>query len=254
MLRDPISALTHFAGMLIAIPAAAFLVRLCRGDRVKFIGMLIYGVTLVLCYAGSALFHTVPEEYEETFSKFDHIGIYLLIAGTATPIGLIVGRGWVRRVLVGGLWIMAATGIILRLFCEPSLMVRTIFYVVMGWIGCSLYFHLVKRLSHAKVVPVWIGGLFYTAGAAINLWVDFPPWFSAHVFTPHDLFHVLVMCGSAAHYYFMLAVLVPYRRKPAFAEALALPAPALPPLVPVPVPVLSNNRARPGASGNVESR
>ena len=68
------------------------LLRLCRGDRLKTIGMSIYGVSLLLCYAGGALFHAVPIQSANTFALLDHIGIYALIAGTVTPIGLIVLR------------------------------------------------------------------------------------------------------------------------------------------------------------------
>jgi len=246
-IREPVNSLTHFAGMLAAIPATLFLLRLCRGDRVKFAGMAVYGFSLIACFAGSGLFHAVPPAYEEEASLFDHIGIYLLIAGTVTPIGLIVLRGGWRLLLVGGIWVLAATGIGLRLFCEPPLEVRTGLYLVMGWIGCALYFKLTRRLSHAKVTPMWLGGILYSVGAAVNL-AAFPPWFCARFFTPHELFHVLVLAAAACHYYFMLAVLVPFRRLPAFADEAP---PALRPAVPpVGVVLTSSGAGRSGSAVN----
>ena len=104
LLREPVNSLTHLAGMLVAIPATAFLLRLCRGDRVKFFGMMIYGASLILCYAGSGLFHAVPRAYEDPFGLLDHIGIYALIAGTVTPIALIVLDGGWRVVAVNQRW------------------------------------------------------------------------------------------------------------------------------------------------------
>jgi hemolysin III len=244
-IREPINSLTHFAGMLAAIPATLFLLRLCRGDRVKFAGMAVYGFSLITCFAGSGLYHAVPPAYEEGASLFDHVGIYLLIAGTVTPIGLIVLHGGWRLLLVGGIWSLAATGITLRLLCEPPLEVRTSLYLVMGWIGCSLYSKLVRRLSHAQAVPMWVGGLLYSVGAAINL-AAFPSWFSARFFTPHELFHVLVLAAAACHYYFMLAVLVPFRRLPAFPGETLPPRLAVGPQVGV--VVLTNSSV--GRSGS----
>jgi hemolysin III len=245
IIREPINSLTHLAGMLAAIPATLVLLRLCRGNRLKTIGMLIYGLSLILCYAGSGMFHAVPAQYSEEFATFDHIGIYALIAGTVTPIGLIVLRGKWRIGLVGGIWLLAVTGITVRLFCEPPLAVRTTFYLGMGWIGCSMYFQLAERLTHSKIAPIWIGGLFYTVGAAINL-LAFPPYFAANLFTPHAVFHLFVIAGSACHYYFMVAVLVPYRGLPAFTVAVGRPALSS-------VAGLSNAGVRSGSILNAES-
>jgi hemolysin III len=249
-IREPVNSLTHFAGMLAAIPATLFLLRLCRGDRVKIVGMAVYGFSLVACYAGSGLFHAVPPAYEDEASLFDHVGIYLLIGGTVTPIGLTLLRGGWRVLLVGGIWVLAATGILLRLFTDPPLEVRTGLYLVMGWVGCALYFKLAGRLSHAKVAPMWLGGILYSAGAAVNL-ADFPPRFSARFFTPHELFHVFVLAASACHYYFMLAVLVPFRRLPAFPDEAA-PG-RLPSAAQMGVVVLTNSVARPGSAVNAEA-
>ncbi len=182
----------------------------------------------------------------ESAGLLDHIGIYLLIAGTVTPIGLIVLHGSPRVLLVGGIWAMAATGIGVRLYCETPLSVRTSFYLIMGWIGCLGYFQLVRRLSHAKVAPMWLGGLFYSVGAAINLWVHFPLDFTLRFFGPHAVFHVFVIAGAACHYYFMIAVLIPYRRLPAFGDDELPVQPA--------VVALTNNVVRSGSAVNAKSR
>lgn len=247
-IREPVNAWTHLGAMLAAIPAAAFLLRMAWSDRLKFYAMLVYSCSLILCFAGSGLYHAVPRPYEDSFALLDHIGIYLLIAGTVTPIGLIVLHGRLRIVLVGGIWLMATVGIGTRLFAEPPLSVRTTFYLVMGWIGCALYFQMARRLSHAKVVPMWLGGLFYSVGAAINLLVTFPPEFSRSLFGPHEIFHVFVIAGAATHFYFMVAVLIPYRRLPAYLDD------ALPPAYSVAVPTRSSAVGRSTSAANVETR
>jgi hemolysin III len=245
-IREPVNTLTHLGAMFAAIPAAAFLLRMAWGDRVKFYGMLVYSCSLIFCFAASGLFHGVPEAYIEPFSLLDHIGIYALIAGTVTPIGLIMLNGRARVALVSGIWLMAAAGIGVRLCCEAPLSVRTGFYLVMGWIGCIGYFQLVQRLSHAKVVPMWLGGLFYSVGAAINLtWTSFPPELSI-LFGPHELFHVFVIAGAACHYYFMIAVLIPYRRLPAFTDDAGPP-------IHTTIPTLTNTGVRSGSAVNAET-
>ena len=117
--------------------------------------------------------------------------------------------------MVGGIWTLAVAGISERVFSEPSLAVRTGFLFLMGWVGCGMYFELVKRCSMRKSRTMLVGGLFFSVGAAINL-TTFSPYFTARLFTPHAVFHLFVIAGSTAHYYFMLTVLVPYRRLPAF--------------------------------------
>jgi hemolysin III len=248
LIREPVNTWTHFGAMLAAIPAAAFLLRLCRGDRVKFYGMLIYSVSLILCFACSALFHSVPAEVSEDFVLYDHFAIFILIAGTVTPIGMIVLNGWWRLGLLTVIWALAAIGITLRACFDTDLAVRTALYLGMGWVGCTMYFKLVRRLSHAKVAPMWLGGVFYSIGAAINVtWTRFPPEISSILFGPHEVFHVMVIAGSACHYYFMIAVLVPYRRLPAFLDDAVAPAHSA-------VSTLTNSGVRSSSAVNAETR
>ena len=104
-----------------------------------------------------------------------------------------------------------------------------------------------QRLSHAKVVPIWLGGLFYSVGAAINLtWKSFPPELSI-LFGPHELFHVFVIAGAACHYYFMIAVLIPYRRLSAFTDDAGPPTHTT-------IPTLTNTGVRSGSAVNAETR
>jgi len=202
--RDPVSAGTHFVWMVLAIPATILLVWLNRHQRHKQISMLVYGLSLIFCMGGSALYHTVPAAVDEPFNVVDHIGIDILIAGTVTPIAVVGLRGSWRVGLLGVIWALAATGITVRLFAYPPLYIRSSFYLLMGWVGIVTYFQLVRRLSHRKVSLIWIGGLIYSAGAVINTvhWPNPAPWFDSH-----DIFHIFVMAGSLTHYLFMLFVL-----------------------------------------------
>jgi hemolysin III len=207
--REPVSAWTHFTWMVLSLPGTLVLWRLSRGDLLKRVGVAVFGLSLTLCYAGSWLYHSVPAALSEPFATADHIGIYLLIAGTTTPIGLVVLRGWWRIGLLSGIWLLAGVGIALRLTTTLPIRQWTILYLFMGWIGCSMYWELIRRLSRGKVGLILLGGVFYSIGAVINSmgWPNLDP----PLFGPHELFHVFVMLGTLLHYYFMIRAVVPYR-------------------------------------------
>jgi hemolysin III len=209
--REPVSAWTHGAWALLAVPASWLLWRRTRGDRGKRVGILVFGFSLIFCFAASWLFHTVPPGRERRFATLDHIGIYTLIAGTVTPIALVVLRGFWRTGMLATIWGLALTGTVLRVTVDVPGWTATVFYLIMGWIGCATYCELARFLSHRGVRPIWLGGLFYSVGAVIHR-ADWPI-LSPGVFNAHDLFHLFVMAGSMCHYYFMLRVLAPYRMR-----------------------------------------
>jgi hemolysin III len=224
--REPVSALTHFAWMVLAFPATWTLWRLSRGGGPrKRVGLLVFGCTLAICYAGSGLYHSVPERLAGPFRTLDHIGIYLLIAGTVTPIALVVLPGRWRVALLSAIWTLALAGIVLRLATPLSIHVLTVFYLFMGWLGCATYFELLKYLSPARVRLIVWGGVLYSVGAVINAF-DWPT-LDPPLFGPHELFHLFVMGGSAVHYYFMLVAVLPYRRLAAQPEAAGVAPAAL---------------------------
>ncbi len=210
--RDPVSTWTHGLWAFFLLPFIAVLLRLSAHDRAKQAGFAVYGVCLTLCFLDSALFHACGQDWYHFFNLLDHLSIYLLIAGTVTPIALVVLGGPWRIGLLAGIWALAFAGMCMRVFAELPLSVRTGSYLLMGWIGCLTYFQLARRLGHRRLVPMWLGGLFYSVGATLNVlhWpVLLPGYFDAH-----DLFHLFVMAGSFSHFYFMLVALVACRRVP----------------------------------------
>jgi hemolysin III len=208
--REPVSAWSHFLWMVLSLPGTLVLWRLSRGDLLKRVGALVFGCALIGCYGASWLFHSVAPSLAHPFATADHIGIYLLIAGTVTPIGLVVLRGWWRVGMLVGIWGLALGGIVLRLTADVPISLLTVLYLAMGWVGCCAYFELLRHLSRAKVRLIVLGGVFYTVGAVIN-GLDWPV-LVPRVFGSHELFHLFVMTGSLFHYYFMLAAILPYKR------------------------------------------
>jgi hemolysin III len=199
--------------MLLSLPATLLLWRLSRGDRLKQLGLLVFGLSLTICYAGSTLYHGVrlPEPQLEWFATLDFIGVYLLIAGTVTPLALVVLRGRWRWGILALAWLLAGGGIGLRLASVPmSRLVSTSIYLGMGWAVCFSYFELARILSHRAVWPALLGGLLYSGGAVLNylhwpaMWPD--------VFSTHELWHLFVIAGSLSHFWLMLKVVVPFER------------------------------------------
>lgn len=227
--REPVNALTHGIWMLVCIPGVILLLRFARGDRVKTIGLAIYGASMISCFFSSWLFHAVngPHEVVEACRAMDHVCIYLFIAGTCTPVGLVyLEKRW-RWVFLSSVWILAFAGIAMRLGGVPMpLYTRTTMYMLLGWMGILIYFQMVRQLSPRKVAPVWMGGVIYTTGAGLNL--AGKPVLVEGIVGPHEFFHLTVILGSLFHYYFMVRFMVksPSRRKAEMAvqdipEALA---------------------------------
>jgi hemolysin III len=209
--REPVNAWTHGAWMLLCIPAGVLLQLRAQRDLLKRVGFAIFTLSLICCFTGSWLYHAVrlsPDSIE-LCARLDYIGIFLLMAGTTTPVALVVLRGWWRIGVLAGVWLMAGSGILLRGLAIPlSDDLSTGLYIMMGWTGLICYCELARRLSHRAMRPLWIGGIVYSIGAVLNdlHWPNFWPG----VFGAHELFHVFVMVASLYHFAFMLRVVAPF--------------------------------------------
>jgi hemolysin III len=212
--REPVSAWTHGIWFLLAFPASLLLWRAGRGDRIKQISLLIFGLSLIICFAGSVLYHALrlhPQIIEGWFAKADSIGIYLLIAGSITPVAVVVLQGAWRTITLASIWLMAAGGSVVclsRVHVPAAL--STSLYLAMGW-GITLsYFQLKQNLPPRALGLAVLGGLLYSAGAVFNLlhW----PVLQPGVFAAHELFHLFVMAGSLVHFWFMVKVVAPMER------------------------------------------
>ena len=225
-LREPVNALSHGAGMLLALPVTWVLWNrsskssarssedrsrdASRYHRGKAICLLIFGVSLVFCYGISATFHAVQLNGEPLLrlQRLDHVGIYLLISATYTPVAWALMRGswsWGTLTTVWTTAVLCAS----RVWCGGvmPIWVSTSVYLAMGWGALFCYFKLAEDYSHRTLLPLPLGGVFYSAGAVINLlrW----PVLLPGVFGAHELLHFFVIGGSACHIFFMIKVVVP---------------------------------------------
>ncbi len=250
-LREPANALTHGVGLVAALATARHLWRLSfaaqenngwspRDSELykagKSTALLIFGLTLIACYAASTVFHgaEVSGDALRRLQRLDHVGIYLLIAGTYTPIAWALMRGPWRWGTLGTVWSIAATCSVHVLDSgAPPVWICTITYLLMGWGALFCYRKLAGDHTHRALLPLPLGGVFYSVGAAINL-LKWPVLYPG-VFGAHSLFHLFVIAGSACHVWFMISMVVP-AHEPALAPfRFAWHRPTLAP-IPIDVP------------------
>jgi len=210
-LREPFSGLSHLAGALLGVAALVVLVTMARGKPWHVSGFAIYGTTLVVLYMASALYHLLPvgAQHIARLRIFDHVGIYLLIAGTYTPICLVPLRGGWGWSLMGVVWGLAVFGSVTAIAWRTApRWLRLVLYLVMGWLSVFAMGPLTRVLPGAALEWLLAGGLIYTAGAVVfalerpRLWPG--------IFGAHDLWHVFVLGGSACHFVLMLRFVVPF--------------------------------------------
>lgn len=207
-IREPGSALTHFAGLiLMSMGAGPLLMRAKHsGSTMTFVGMIVFVVSCCLLYAASTTYHTVVLDEKKTtlFRKFDHMSISIMIAGTYTPICLTALRGRTGYILLGMIWTLAVGGVLLKLFwvtCPKWL--SSVVYLMMGWLCVFAFPSLLEKLSAEAFGWLFAGGAFYTVGAVI--YALHPKKFDAkHIyFGSHEIFHVFIMLGTFCHYMLM---------------------------------------------------
>jgi hemolysin III len=209
--REPVSAWSHCAGVLLAVVGTLLLWRRSAGDPSKRPTLLVYGLTLAFCYSASTLYHgvRVPAPRLTAFARLDGVGIFALIAGSYTPLAWCLLRGRWRWWTLALVWSVAAMATILiaagRHF---PLAVSTCVYLGMGWGAIACYFPVARVVSHRAMLPIIAGGVSYSVGAVLNLlhW----PVLMPGIFGTHELFHMFVLAGSLAHYQFILKVVVPF--------------------------------------------
>lgn len=200
--KDPFPGLSHWVGVGLSIGGLVALLVLARGRAWYVTGCTIYGVSLILLYLASAVAHTVrgSAALEDRLTRLDCMAIFVLIAGTYTPLCLVTLRGpWGWGMLLAE-WLMAAAGIAtVALGKGDAKLPRTILYLGMAW-GVALVaaVPIWRVLSGAALAWLVAGGLIYSLGAVVFV-LDRPHLWPRR-FVAHDLWHVMVMAGSACHY------------------------------------------------------
>lgn len=208
--KDPGSAITHFIGMLMAIFAAIPLLIKAAHEpgRIYLVSIAVYSVSLILLYAASTTYHTfnISKKVNTILKKIDHMMISVLIAGSYTPICLLVLGGRMGWILLAIVWGFAIAGILIKafwVFCPKW--VSSVLYIGMGWTCVLAFTQLLNSLSPAAFGWLLAGGIIYTVGGVIYA-LKLPIFNSKHKnFGSHEIFHLFVMGGSLCHFVVMYA-------------------------------------------------
>ena len=199
-IREPVNFFTHAVPALLVVPASLALIRMAN-TPIEVTAGWVYGLCSLLLFSISAIYHGYPktELAVRFWQKFDHCCIYLMIAGSYTPVSLLVFDGWIRWVLFGLVWFIAIAGCLLKIFNKLQQEAMSLaIYLGMGALIIPLMNNMLEKLPLAAVVWMIVGGLFYAGGTvfyykdkAINKYVH-----------SHEIWHLFVIAGALSHYIF----------------------------------------------------
>ena len=209
--REPVSGLTHLFGALASAIGMILLIQysILVGNILNIVVSIIFGISLILLYSASTVYHLTraSEKAIKVLRRIDHSMIYVLIAGTYTPICLIGLKGTLGWTFLISIWTLTIAGILLKIFWfNAPRWLYTFFYVLMGWLAVFAIYPLIKAITLTGVMWLIAGGVSYTLGAVIyaTKW----PKITSKFFGFHEIFHIFVLIGSACHYWLVLRYLV----------------------------------------------
>lgn len=207
-IREPGSAITHFIGMMLAVFASTpLLIKAAVSDGpTAFVSMAVFMLSMISLYGASTLYHsvTVKDRILKVFRKIDHMMIFVLIAGSYTPVCLIVLGGQLGYTLLSVVWAIAIAGMVVKmLWITCPKWFSSVIYIAMGWVCLGVFGQLWSTLPHSAFLWLLTGGIIYTAGGIIYA-LKLPIFNSKHkYFGSHEIFHLFVMGGSICHFIFM---------------------------------------------------
>jgi hemolysin III len=194
-IEEQLNALSHGIGAALGVVGLVYLLIFCDSNPLEIFSVAVYGASIIILFTASTLYHDIKNESKKhVFRIIDHISIYLLIAGTYTPVTLITlsdSRGWLLFWLV---WGIAALGLILKLFFTGRFEIfSTLLYLVMGWLIVFDFSALVDNMANTGLLLLFSGGLFYTVGIVFYAIHKIP--------FNHVIWHLFVLGGAICHFF-----------------------------------------------------
>lgn len=202
---DPVSSLTHLAAAVVFAVLGGFLIAQGRGDARRVISLALFAASCVLLLSFSGVYHLLTPETAArgVLMRLDHAAIFVLIAGSFTPVHAILLRERWQRHLLGWIWGAAIAGLTLKTvyFDTVPPWLGLLMYLGLGWLGVISTVALARRFGVRFILPLVWGALAYTLGAL----ADFLAWpvLVPRVVGPHEIFHLSVLAGIAFHWAFI---------------------------------------------------
>lgn len=191
------NSISHLVAAVLALVGATVLITIAayEGDTLKVISYTVYSITLFILYLSSTLYHSFQGQAKKVFQRFDHLAIYLLIAGTYTPFALLAIKGTTGWWLFGVVWSLALIGMIIEnLPIKGPRIIPIVIYIMMGWACVFTMDSMVASLSEMGFAFLLAGGIVYTSGVIFYVLDHWYPWC-------HEIWHLFVIVGSACHYF-----------------------------------------------------
>ncbi len=202
---EPISSWSHLLTAFAGFIGLYFLLKRGKGNLTRQLALLVFSISIIFLFSMSGVFHLLyaPSMARDVLQRLDHAGIWTLIAGTFTPIHIILFRGPWRWIPLTAIWVMAITGLVLQVIfftSFPQWLVLLLF-LGLGWFGCFSMYKFKKLYRDPTIWFLFAGGIFYSIGAII----DFMRWpvIWLGVLGPHEIFHLFVIMGVASHWWFI---------------------------------------------------
>jgi hemolysin III len=203
-IREPFNGASHLFGLLLASAGTIMLLKMAQGPW-ELAAFAVYGATLMILYGTSSLYHSLKVSGRplRALRTLDHIAIYFLIAGTYTPVALIILQGPLGWMLLVAVWLIALVGIPFKIFfLDAPLWLSTATYLFMGYLVLLALTPLLAAVSLNGLAWLVAGGIAYTIGAVIYT-CERPNPLPGR-FGHHEIWHVLVLVGSGCHFAFMV--------------------------------------------------
>lgn len=200
-MQNPVRGFLHGFGAIASAVGLGALVAHTWGEASRVVGALVFGLSLLAMYVVSALYHSVPwrERTKAWLQRLDHSMIFLLVAGTTTPVAMAVLEGGALLAVLATVWGLAATGIILKLVLKrPLTWLSITLQMLMGFSLILWLPQLFDRFGWSATWPILAGGVAYTVG--MIMFATKRPRLFPRVFSAHELFHVLVVAASSFHF------------------------------------------------------
>ncbi|WP_331774624.1 PAQR family membrane homeostasis protein TrhA [Sulfurospirillum sp. 1612] len=202
--EEILNASTHGLGILLSIVGLSVLIAFAalNGSVMLIVSCAIFGAALIFAYTFSTLYHAITnEKAKQMFRKFDHASIYFLIAGTYTPIALVVLKGVWGWSIFGVIWAVSIFGIVLEFVAfERFRKLSLVLYLLMGWFMVIATNQLIHNMASGGLWLLLAGGLSYSIGVIFYVWKKLP--------YNHAIWHLFVLGGSICHYFMVLFYIV----------------------------------------------
>ncbi|HDQ05062.1 MAG TPA: hemolysin III family protein [Deltaproteobacteria bacterium] len=206
-MEEIFNSITHGTGALMSLAGLVLLIVFASlyGEARHIVSCTIFGVSLVLLYTASTLYHSFRKpRVKFVFKIIDHSCIYILIAGTYTPFMLVAVRGVLGWTIFGIVWGMTVLGILFKsFFIHRFKIFSTLTYIAMGWIAIFAIKPIFQNLSEGAIFWLIAGGLAYTVGTIFYAWKKLP--------FNHSIWHSFVLAGSICHFVAVLFYIIPLK-------------------------------------------